>query len=140
MRILFDTNVLVAASISAGSCRELVEHCLLRHVLLASPALVAELQETLCRKLRVPLARTEEAVRFVREEFVLLDEVPALAVPVCRDPDDDAVLSAAAAGGCRCIVTGDKDLLELGSHEGIRILSPTAFWRFDAEGTQGADA
>ena len=133
MRILFDTNVLVAGAITAGSCKDLLEHCLVRHVLLTSPALVAEFRETLSHKLRVPPTRREEALRFVQEEFVCLEDAPALAVAVCRDPDDDVVLAVAVAGQCDCIVTGDKDLLELERYEGIPILSPSAFWRFEAE-------
>ncbi len=92
-----------------------------------------ELQETLRDKFRVPSAKTEEAVRFLREEFEVLEDVPSLSAPVCRDPDDDRVLAAAMTGKCDCIVTGDKDLLELGKFLGIPILTPSAFWRFEAE-------
>jgi predicted nucleic acid-binding protein len=51
---------------------------------------------------------------------------------VCRDPDDDVVLGTAVAGKCEAIVTGDKDLLDLGSYEGIVIVSPRTFWGFEA--------
>jgi len=47
--------------------------------------------------------------------------------------EDDLVLCAAQDGGCSCIVTGDAHLLELGSWRGIRILTPQAFWRYEAE-------
>jgi predicted nucleic acid-binding protein len=45
----------------------------------------------------------------------------------CRDRDDDKVLAAAIAGKADLIVTGDEDLLVLGQHHGIRILSPRQF-------------
>jgi predicted nucleic acid-binding protein len=49
---------------------------------------------------------------------------PPLARPVCRDPDDDAVLALGIAAQADMIVSGDDDLLSLGNFEGIPILSP----------------
>ena len=51
----------------------------------------------------------------------------ALSRPVCRDRDDDKVLETAVAGQADIILTGDRDLLILGEHNGIRILSPRQF-------------
>jgi predicted nucleic acid-binding protein len=36
-------------------------------------------------------------------------------------------------GKVACIVTGDKDLLELERYRGIPILDPERFWRFEDE-------
>ena len=46
---------------------------------------------------------------------------------VCRDPDDDIFLAVDVNSGASCIVTGDKDLLELGKFREIRIVTPKAF-------------
>ena len=46
---------------------------------------------------------------------------------VAPDPDDDVLLSCAMEGEADYLVTGDKGLLSLGSHEGIAIISPAAF-------------
>jgi uncharacterized protein len=48
---------------------------------------------------------------------------PPLPNPVCRDPDDDDVLACALAAQVDVIVSGDKDLLVLGSFEGIPIVT-----------------
>jgi hypothetical protein len=48
-------------------------------------------------------------------------EPPPLPQPVCRDPDDDQVLALAIAAKVELIVSGDNDLLSLGSFEGINI-------------------
>lgn len=53
--------------------------------------------------------------------------------PVCRNPDDDWVLASAQAGRCSCLITGDRDLLVLNEFDGIPILAPSAFWRFEAD-------
>lgn len=57
----------------------------------------------------------------------------ALDEPVCRDPDDDHVIATAIAGDSACIVTGDDDLLTLGTHAGIAMLSPADFCTFESE-------
>jgi len=49
------------------------------------------------------------------------------ALRVCRDPNDDMVLECALLAGAQAIVTGDKDLLTLGSHKQIRILTPSEY-------------
>jgi putative PIN family toxin of toxin-antitoxin system len=50
-------------------------------------------------------------------------DVPA----VTGDPEDDAVLAAARMGRAEYLVTGDKGLLALRDHEGVRIVSPREF-------------
>jgi putative PIN family toxin of toxin-antitoxin system len=47
---------------------------------------------------------------------------PPLPQRVSRDPADDAVLALAAASQADLIITGDADLLTLGSHAGIPII------------------
>ena len=42
--------------------------------------------------------------------------------PSLRDPDDVAVLACALSAGADAIVTGDKDLLTIGSFQGIPII------------------
>ena len=44
-----------------------------------------------------------------------------------RDPPDNRVLESAVAGNADWIVSGDKDLLELGKFRGVKIYSPTEF-------------
>lgn len=44
-----------------------------------------------------------------------------------RDPKDNHVLEAAIAVKCDFVITGDKDLLELISYQGIAIIRPSEF-------------
>lgn len=48
-------------------------------------------------------------------------------VRACRDPHDDQFLEAAVNGRADSIITGDKDLLELGPFRGIAIVTPAAY-------------
>jgi uncharacterized protein len=53
---------------------------------------------------------------------------PAEALTVVRaDPDDDRILECAAAARSDYLVTGDKHLLEMGSHRGTQIVKAAEF-------------
>jgi len=132
LKVLLDTNVLVAAFLSRGACHELVEHCASNHQVVASEQILEELGRALVRKARIPPSRVAQALALLRGRFSLAP-APPLGDSVSRDPDDDLVLSAAREGGCTCIVTGDAHLLELGSWSGIHILTPADFWKYEAE-------
>lgn len=131
MRLLLDTNVLVSAFISRGVCHELLEHCALEHEIVGSRFILAEFEDKLVRKFRVPPSVAAEALALVQSRMELVEPL-ALDSPVCRDPDDDWVLAAARAGRCACLITGDRDLLVLDEFDGIPILPPSGFWRFEA--------
>ena len=45
----------------------------------------------------------------------------------CRDPDDDKFLETALQGGADCLITGDRDLLEMSPFMGIPIVTPAGF-------------
>jgi putative PIN family toxin of toxin-antitoxin system len=124
VKVLLDTNVLVAAFIAHGTCHEVLEHCIHHHELITS----ADLLE----KFHFTPAEAREAVQLLRRRMNLIEPHP-LEKPVCRDADDDRVLAAALTGGVSCIVTGDKDLLTLEEYRGIRILPPDGFWRFEQQ-------
>jgi len=132
LRVFLDTNVLVAAFVSRGQCNELLEHCVRNHELATSADVLKELERVLDDKLDFPRPVVDEALQLVRGEATEF-EAPDLPEPVSRDPDDDRVLAAAAEGRSDCIVTGDDDLLTLGSFRGIAILTPSEFWEHDLE-------
>ncbi|MEW5792029.1 MAG: putative toxin-antitoxin system toxin component, PIN family [Pseudomonadota bacterium] len=131
MRVLLDTNVLIAAFISRGVCSELFEHCLRQHRLVTCSFILNELQEKLRTKFKYDESTTSQVLDLLRSGMELVEPIP-LNENICRDPDDDHILAAAVAAHCDCIVTGDQDLLVLGQHAGVRILSPAEFWPFEA--------
>ncbi len=44
MKVVLDTNVLIAALISRGACADLLEHCVLRHTIVSSDVILSELR------------------------------------------------------------------------------------------------
>jgi uncharacterized protein len=129
MRAVIDTNVLLAGLLWRGPPYALLEQ--LRNGLLtfiSSPALLAELSEVLARpKFDEIVKRSNSSREQMLIQVRMLAEVidpPPLTKPVCRDPDDDAVLALALAAQADVMISGDEDLLTLQSFESIPILSP----------------
>lgn len=132
MRLLLDTNVLIAAFISRGVCSELVEDCLVNHTVCVSESIMEEFSHALADKFGFTAESVQRAVRFLEGNCEIITHGP-LETPVCRDPDDDHVLAAAVAGSVECIVSGDQDLLVLERFEGVPIIKPADFWKFEKE-------
>jgi putative PIN family toxin of toxin-antitoxin system len=135
MRVVLDTNVLLSGLLWHGAPHALIER--VREgtlTLISSPVLLAELAEVIARpQFETILARSNTSrERSLAELRALADviEPPPLAEPVCRDPDDDAVLALAIAASVDLIVSGDRDLLDLKRFQGIAIITPAEALRF----------
>jgi uncharacterized protein len=129
LRFVLDTNVLVSGVISGGLPRRLIdaatagefEHC-------TSEVLLSELLKVLSRgKFAARLAQAgltpSGIVDDLRRMSIIVSPTDTPRV-VQTDPDDDHVIAAAIAGRADLIVSGDKrDLLPMGSHAGIAIVS-----------------
>jgi len=137
MRVLLDTNVLVAAFLTHGACAEVFERCAKQHTLIGSEQQLAELRKALGRKLKMPARDVDEveALLRTRMEMVAVEPLPKA---VCRDAADDGIIAAAWQGRCRCLVTGDKDLLVLCKYRGLLIISPGQFWALEAKAKRSA--
>jgi putative PIN family toxin of toxin-antitoxin system len=133
---LLDTNVLVAALVARGTCSDLLEHCVRQHVVISSQPLLNELRDVLTRKFRQRDLDVRSAIRLFAETFTLATP-DALDPPTCRDHDDDVVLATALAGECAAIITGDQDLLILDPFRHVRVLTPSAFWKWESENEEG---
>ena len=130
MRIVLDTNVLIAAFIARGVCHQLLEHCVSHHELVTSEFILAELREKLVDKFNYTAEVTDDVIALLRSRMEVV--VPeALDAPVCKDPDDDNILATAVSGNGQCIITGDKDLLVLKRFQRIDILAPNAFLAYE---------
>jgi putative PIN family toxin of toxin-antitoxin system len=134
MRIVLDTNVLVAAARS----REGASFALVSSVphpefqLCISVGLYLEWQEVLTRPENLPPGvSVDGALRFLRylASQSHLQEIHFLWRPFLRDPDDDLVLELAFAAGCRHIVTHNVKDFHGSEKLGIRAVTPREFLR-----------
>ena len=127
MRVVLDTNVLLAAFAARGLCEALVAACLQSHEIVLSEHILGELAEHLSDKLKMPARQTREIVELLREHADIVEpaELPA---DICGDPDDVPVLGTAVAGNVEALVTGDAELLRLGEIHHVPILSRRCFY------------
>jgi putative PIN family toxin of toxin-antitoxin system len=131
MRLVLDTNAVISALLWRGPPHQLLqairEHPNLQ--IYSSAELLAELADVLLTRvsIRKKLAAIDRQASDVLLEYsaaVRIVQAEPLAQPVCRDPDDDAVLALALAAQADLIVTGDQDLLVLAEFEGMPIVNP----------------
>ncbi|MES2991077.1 MAG: putative toxin-antitoxin system toxin component, PIN family [Pseudomonadota bacterium] len=129
MRLLLDTNVVVAALLWNGPPRRLLERAVDPDVeFFSSRVLIDELAHTLNYAKFAPRVNGFGTTvdQLVAHYAALVSLVTPTALPrvVINDPDDDHVIAAAMAARAALIVTGDRrHLLPMGSHEGIRIVT-----------------
>ncbi len=127
MRVLLDTNVLVAAFATRGFCFDILQVVLAEHQLLVGETVLQELERTLAEKLLMPAPQVAEVVAFVREHSDIVAPAEPARWPTV-DPDDRWIVAAALVGETDVVVTGDKDLLGTGAPGGLRIETPRGFW------------
>lgn len=127
MRVVLDTNVVASAMLWGGAPLRLLQAARAGRLSLCTSA---PLLDELCEILGRPkFERKLAAARCSPEQLVAGYAALAAAfrpTPVPRlapDPDDDIVIGTALAAHATLIVTGDKPLLSVGTHAGIRIVT-----------------
>lgn len=129
LRLVLDTNVVVAGLLWNGPPRRLLQAAIDAEVeLFSSAVLLDELAHTLGYPKftkRIESFGTSIAA-LVAQYTALVSLVAPASVPrvVVNDADDDHVIAAAVAARAELIVTGDrKHLLPIGTHQGIAIVT-----------------
>ncbi|MBI2326203.1 putative toxin-antitoxin system toxin component, PIN family [Candidatus Collierbacteria bacterium] len=125
-RVVLDTNVLISGIVFGGKPREILEMVKNKKLLgITSPVLLAELGEVLSKKIMYSKSKVMQVEKKMRKIFRVVR--PIKSINAVADDDDNRVLEAAIEGKCDYVVTGDRDLLDLKSYMGIRILTPAEF-------------
>lgn len=128
-RYVFDTSVIVSALLQKDSKpRQAFDLALDHGVILLSLPILKELNDVLSRpKFDRYLLRAE------RERFLAALVLEAVFIEIndnvkaCRDQKDDMFLELAVNGSATCIVSSDKDLLEINPFRAIPIMTPDKF-------------
>lgn len=126
IRVLLDTNILISAIVYGGKPEEILRFVIERKITaITSPVLLGELQDILVKKFGFSAAKSELLRQKMRKNFITVH--PTRKLSVLKDDPDNRVLEAAAAGRCRYIITGDRELLKLNSYQSIKIVTPQQF-------------
>ena len=137
-RVTLDTNVIVSGLNYAGP-----------------PFRVLEAARLGIYRLQVSQPILDETVRILQEKFAwpedralragaLISGFGQLVVPhvqlnvVARDPEDNRILECSQASNSDYLVTGDKDLLQLGTYSAAAIIKPVKYLAILTQGTDCA--
>jgi uncharacterized protein len=124
MRIVFDTNVYIAAALRGGFAEDIIALADKGIVtLLTSSEILSELE----KKLLVKFNFSKEQVDFIinRIKKISLNIIPTKKISkIQRDPQDNKILECALYGKADLIVSSDQDLIQLKIYEGIPIVHP----------------
>src|SRR3989304_2668168 len=126
MKVVFDSNILIAALLFPGGRAEAAVANILDGVddLLISRPIIQEVLWVLASK----FSRDKEEfsrVAVVLGEMGEMGKIvePSRRLSVFRDEPDNRILECAVEGEAEAIVTGDKTMLAVGEYEGIRLIT-----------------
>ena len=116
MKIVIDTNVVISGTFFGGAPRRVIESVGKNGIhACATPEIIEEYEEIV-----------EEMID--RKQGAGLELIaPKTKVEVSRDPDDDKFIGCALDAKALYIVSGDKDLLDIGRYENVEMITAAEF-------------
>lgn len=90
-------------------------------------AILSEYEDVLRRlATRYPGVDPDPIVGLVAKKAIFVRAAP-ISRAVCSDADDDKFIAGAIGGQAKVIVSGDRHLLGVSGHQGVRVLKPADF-------------
>ena len=129
MKIVIDTNLVASAIFFGGKPRKLVQLLMNdRYDAYVSRGIIDEYNET---DAQLKEDYPDKPVSFSLASIISkMHQIEVTTeVHVCRDPDDDKFIGCAIDSKSKYIVSGDKDLLSIGKHEDVEIVTVGDFLR-----------
>src|ERR1700691_3640423 len=128
MIVVLDTNIWISGlhfSRGNGSIYRAVE----RAIRVDTIAICPEIEEEIENVLRERFSWTSNRIAALLPAMLgnALWITMSGTVKICRDPKDDMILECAERANAAVVVTGDKDLLTLGSYKHTRIINPAQY-------------
>src|SRR5574341_2085377 len=123
MRVVFDSNVLLAAMLfPEGRAAAAVENILdgVDDLVISRP-IIQEVLSVLASK----FSRDKEELSGVAVVLGEMGQIvePSRRLSVLRDEPDNRILECAVEGNAEAIVTGEKAMLAIGEYEGVRLVA-----------------
>lgn len=124
-KVVLDTNTLVSALLFRGELSKIVN-------LWKNGSIVPFFSKETFGEFKTVLGYpkftlTEQEIKVIIEEEVIpyfeAIEVMGKVRGLCRDADDDKFIACALSASADFIVSGDRDLLDIGKYKSVRIIS-----------------
>jgi len=127
MKVFFDANVIISGFATRGYSFDVIKDAVYKHEVYYTEHLLKEIQRVLPSKF--PLSgRVIHFAIFIIKKYFTKSKTAGAVEKICRDPDDNQILADALMNNIDVIITGDRDLLVLKTHKGIKIISPKEYW------------
>jgi putative PIN family toxin of toxin-antitoxin system len=134
MQVVLDTNVFASGVLGARRSESTPGEIFRRwrrrtFGLITSPHLIEEVERTLADRFftdRIPASDSAAAIEALKQDARIITLTTTVS-GIATHPEDDLVLAAAVSAAVDYLVTGDKKLQQLGSYQGVAIVSPRAF-------------
>ena len=131
MRVVFDTNILLAAFLTEGVCSKLLSRAKKRQFdLITCPFILGEVERNLKKKFSANTNEINNVLNLTAAATYNIVDPAVIVNGICRDKDDDHVLACALETKADYLVTGDGDLLILKKFHKTRIVTPREFELF----------
>ena len=127
-RVVFDSNVWIAALVASGTSKDVVEEALRSCEVFISDYIIEEVSRVLTRKIGATTAERTQVQNWLENVCQIVNPPPIKNLS-CPDPKDIPILWLALAVHADLLVTGDHDLLQLKERQGMKIVTPALFWR-----------
>ena len=124
LRVVLDTNILVSALIFGGNTARVAELWKAGRIL---PVISKETFSELKAVLKYPKFKlTDSEIQMLVEDEILpffeVAEISDYVSGICSDPDDDKFISCALLASADYVVTGDRHLIDVGTHKTVKII------------------
>lgn len=127
MKVVVDTNIVISGVFFSGAPRRVIEAVVDSEV---QASATGEIVEEYSRVFERMIVRKGgrlrgDALSVLVSKLELIE--PVTHVEACRDPDDDKFIGCALDAHAVYIVSGDKDLLDMGNYGGVEMVTAAEF-------------
>jgi len=124
--VVLDSGIWISALHFGGTLLVAFEKALTGDRVAVCDQIQEEVTQVLRKKMGWERSRVEESLGIYLQD-VMRVPVPGALRGVCRDSKDDMVFECAVNAGASLIISGDNDLLTVGSYQDIRVLTARAY-------------
>lgn len=124
---VFDSNVWIAATITSGTSKDVVEEARVVGQVFVSPYILHEVDRVLARKIGANSQERLEVQHWMKSFSQLVEPRPRKKLD-CPDPKDIPILELALEVRADLLITGDLQLLSLKKVQDILLIPPRLFW------------